>query len=249
MALPKDDDALLAFAGLCDPPPAEEGLFRRGCWLRRVSGEPVLLFGGGRALLLEIAHPRWPPAWRASGITIRRSAHALGRWRVVFRDRAAMRRRASARLSVCEPPRVARRTYARERPRGDPTMPGLGRWSTPAPESVNASWSLTPARGRTTPTTAAWVLGVPTRWSRRLGHSAPGSTGCSRAALASPAARDRGRVRLRLPSPTRDAAPDHHRAAAALRRTLSWRGDVSAARLEALSASVRGLRRPAAAAP
>jgi uncharacterized protein (DUF2236 family) len=57
MALPGDDAALLASAGLCDPPPPEEGLFRRGCWLRRVSGEPVLLFGGGRALLLEIAHP------------------------------------------------------------------------------------------------------------------------------------------------------------------------------------------------
>ena len=57
MPLPADDAELLAFAGLSDPPPPDEGLFRRGCWLRRVSAEPVLLFGGGRALLLEIAHP------------------------------------------------------------------------------------------------------------------------------------------------------------------------------------------------
>jgi uncharacterized protein (DUF2236 family) len=55
--LPEDDEALLARAGLGELPPAEEGLFREGCWLRRVSGEPVLLFGGGRALLLEVAHP------------------------------------------------------------------------------------------------------------------------------------------------------------------------------------------------
>src|SRR5215468_7746642 len=55
--LPRDDDALLALAGLADPPPAAEGLFRRGSWLRRVSSESVVLLGGGRALLLEIAHP------------------------------------------------------------------------------------------------------------------------------------------------------------------------------------------------
>jgi uncharacterized protein (DUF2236 family) len=57
MALPADAEELLALAGLVDLPPPEEGLFRRGCWLRRVSGESVLLFGGGRALLLEVAHP------------------------------------------------------------------------------------------------------------------------------------------------------------------------------------------------
>ena len=56
-ALPSDDDALLALAGIPDLPPASEGLFRNGSWLRRISGESVLLFGGGRALLLEIAHP------------------------------------------------------------------------------------------------------------------------------------------------------------------------------------------------
>ncbi len=55
--LPPDDDALLRHVGLVDPPPASEGLFRDGCWLRRVSAEPVLLTGGGRALLLEVAHP------------------------------------------------------------------------------------------------------------------------------------------------------------------------------------------------
>jgi uncharacterized protein (DUF2236 family) len=94
MALPLDDDALLAFAGLCDPPPPEDGLFRRGCWLRRVSGEPVLLFGGGRALLLEIAHPlvaagvaehssfRSDPFGR-----LQRTLEAISA--IVFRDRAA----------------------------------------------------------------------------------------------------------------------------------------------------------------
>ena len=57
MTLPTDDEALLELAGLVDPPPAAEGLFRSDSWLRRVSAESVLLFGGGRALLLEIAHP------------------------------------------------------------------------------------------------------------------------------------------------------------------------------------------------
>lgn len=55
--LPVGDDALLALAGIENPPDPETGLFREDCWLRRVSGEPVLLFGGGRALLLEVAHP------------------------------------------------------------------------------------------------------------------------------------------------------------------------------------------------
>ncbi len=55
--LPTNDEELLALAGVSDAPPPEEGLFRDGCWLRKVSAEPVLLFGGGRALLLEIAHP------------------------------------------------------------------------------------------------------------------------------------------------------------------------------------------------
>jgi uncharacterized protein (DUF2236 family) len=53
-SLPRDDDALLALAGGESAP---EGLFRDDSWLRVVSAEPVLIFGGGRALLLEIAHP------------------------------------------------------------------------------------------------------------------------------------------------------------------------------------------------
>jgi uncharacterized protein (DUF2236 family) len=56
-ALPSDDDALLARSGIADLPPPEEGLFRARGVLRRVNAEPSLIFGGGRALLLEIAHP------------------------------------------------------------------------------------------------------------------------------------------------------------------------------------------------
>jgi uncharacterized protein (DUF2236 family) len=55
--LPADDDALLAHAGIDPTIPAREGLFREGGWLRRVSREPSVLFGGGCALLLEVAHP------------------------------------------------------------------------------------------------------------------------------------------------------------------------------------------------
>ena len=55
--LPRHDDELLALAGFDDLPRPQEGLFRRGSWLRRVSSESVVLLGGGRALLLEIAHP------------------------------------------------------------------------------------------------------------------------------------------------------------------------------------------------
>jgi uncharacterized protein (DUF2236 family) len=55
--LPDDDDALLVLAAIDPLPPAEEGLFRAGSWLRRINAEPALLFGGGRALLLEVAHP------------------------------------------------------------------------------------------------------------------------------------------------------------------------------------------------
>src|SRR6266850_3474055 len=52
-----DDDALLAHAGIDAALPAGEGLFREDGWLRRVSREPAVLFGGGCALLLEVAHP------------------------------------------------------------------------------------------------------------------------------------------------------------------------------------------------
>jgi uncharacterized protein (DUF2236 family) len=56
-ALPASDEALLALALPEGPPPGARGLFRDDSWLRRVSGAPVAIFGGGRALLLELAHP------------------------------------------------------------------------------------------------------------------------------------------------------------------------------------------------
>jgi len=55
--MPDDDDALLAQTGIDPLPPASEGLFRSDGWLRRINAEPALLFGGGAALLLEVAHP------------------------------------------------------------------------------------------------------------------------------------------------------------------------------------------------
>lgn len=55
--LPLDDDALLAQAGIDPSLPVAEGLFRAEGWLRRIHAEQALLFGGGRALLLEVAHP------------------------------------------------------------------------------------------------------------------------------------------------------------------------------------------------
>ncbi len=51
------DAALLARAGVSDAADADAPLFAEESWIRRVAAEPVLLFGGGRALLLEIAHP------------------------------------------------------------------------------------------------------------------------------------------------------------------------------------------------
>jgi len=55
--LPRDDADLLALAQPAGPAPGARGLFRDDGWLRRVSGAPVAIFGGGRALLLEVAHP------------------------------------------------------------------------------------------------------------------------------------------------------------------------------------------------
>ncbi|TFG94827.1 MAG: DUF2236 domain-containing protein [Myxococcales bacterium] len=55
--LPRDDAELLALAGIDAPLPPEQGLFRANSWLRKLASESVLLLGGGRALLLEIAHP------------------------------------------------------------------------------------------------------------------------------------------------------------------------------------------------
>jgi uncharacterized protein (DUF2236 family) len=55
--LPRDDAELLALAGITASPPPEQGLLRADSWLRKLAAESVLLLGGGRALLLEIAHP------------------------------------------------------------------------------------------------------------------------------------------------------------------------------------------------
>lgn len=55
--LPTDDAELLERAGFDPRTDPEAGLFPADCWLRRISGEQAVLFGGGRALLLEIAHP------------------------------------------------------------------------------------------------------------------------------------------------------------------------------------------------
>ncbi|MGI9590237.1 MAG: oxygenase MpaB family protein [Myxococcota bacterium] len=91
--LPDDDDAMLAWAELVPPRDPAEGLFARDSWLRRVSGDPVLIFGGGRALLLEVAHPlvaagvaehsdfRHDPFGR-----LQRTLEAMSA--IVFRDRA-----------------------------------------------------------------------------------------------------------------------------------------------------------------
>jgi uncharacterized protein (DUF2236 family) len=57
LVLPAGDDALLALARPEGLPAGARGLFREDCWLRRVAGAPVAIFGGGRALLLEVAHP------------------------------------------------------------------------------------------------------------------------------------------------------------------------------------------------
>lgn len=56
-ALPPDDAELLRYAGIDAHLAPEDGLFRPDGWLRRISGEPSVLFGGARALLLEVAHP------------------------------------------------------------------------------------------------------------------------------------------------------------------------------------------------
>ena len=53
-ALLADDSELLAYAGIDVSLP---GLFRDDGWLRRLAREPAVLFGGGCALLLEVAHP------------------------------------------------------------------------------------------------------------------------------------------------------------------------------------------------
>jgi len=92
--LPRDDAELLALAGIDAVPPPEQGLFRADSQLRRVSAESVLLLGGGRALLLEVAHPLV-----AAGVALHSSFREdpLGRLQrtldamaaIAFRERAA----------------------------------------------------------------------------------------------------------------------------------------------------------------
>jgi len=55
--LPTDDADLLRYAEIDASLAPEDGLFAPDGWLRRISGEPSVLFGGARALLLEVAHP------------------------------------------------------------------------------------------------------------------------------------------------------------------------------------------------
>lgn len=57
VTLPERDEILLRHAQPGGPAPDARGLFPDACWLRRVSGSPVTIFAGGRALLLEVAHP------------------------------------------------------------------------------------------------------------------------------------------------------------------------------------------------
>jgi len=274
MALPLDDDALLAFAGLADPPPPEEGLFRRGCWLRRVSGEPVLLFGGGRALLLEIAHPlvaagvaehssfRTDPFGR-----LQRTLEAMSA--IVFRDRAAAL--AAARGVERAHQRVAG-SLAEAAGRFGAGTPYSGRdpelmlwvWATLVETAlaVYERFVETLDAGARAAYYAdhrrvVRVLGVPDAlvppsweafrawFDAMLASDALVVTPAAReiaAAVLAPAAAVSDARRLRLI--TTGLLPPRLREAFG----LAW-DDVSAARLEALTASVRGLRRPAAAAP
>jgi uncharacterized protein (DUF2236 family) len=55
--LPEAQRALLERALPGGLPPGARGLFRDDSAIRRLGGESVLLFGGGCALLLEVAHP------------------------------------------------------------------------------------------------------------------------------------------------------------------------------------------------
>ena len=273
MSLPQDDDALLALAGIGDPPPPEEGLFRRGCWLRRVSGEPVLLFGGGRALLLEIAHPliaagvaehssyRTDPFGR-----LQRTLEAMSA--IVFRDRAAAL--AAARNVERAHQRVVGRLVASAGRFGEGT-PYSGRdpelmlwvWATLVDTAVAVYERFVEALDADARRayyadhrSVVRVLGVPDAlvppsWEAfrswfdgMLASDALAVTPAAReiaAGVLAPAAAISDARRLRLI--TVGLLPPHLREAFG----LAW-DDASAAKLDALSASVRGLRRPAAAA-
>jgi uncharacterized protein (DUF2236 family) len=273
MPLPGDDAALLALAGLSDPPPPEEGLFRRGCWLRRVSGEPVLLFGGGRALLLEIAHPLV-----AAGVAEHSSYRSdpFGRLQrtleamtaIVFRERAVAlaaarsveraHQRVVGRLTVAAGRFAAGTPYSGR----DPELM-LWVWATLVDTAVAIYERFVDELGQDARhnyyadhRSVVRVLGVPDAlvppdwdafraWFDAVLESdtlavTPAAREIAAGVLA-PAAAISDARRLRLI--TTGLLPPRLREAFG----LSW-DEVSAARLESLSASVRGLRRPAAAA-
>jgi uncharacterized protein (DUF2236 family) len=273
MTLPLEDAELLALAGLHHPPPPEEGLFRRGCWLRRVSGEPVLLFGGGRALLLEIAHPlvaagvadhsnyRSDPFGR-----LQRTLEAMTA--IVFRDRAAALaaargvERAHQRVFGRLPEAAGRFSAGTPYSGRDPELM-LWVWATLVDTAVLVYQrfvdELSPeARGEyyADHRSVARVLGVPDAlvppdWDAFRGWFDATLAGDSLAVT--PAAREIAEQVLAPAASVSDARklrlittgllPPRLREAFG----LAW-DEVSAARLEALTASVRGLRRPAAAA-
>jgi uncharacterized protein (DUF2236 family) len=274
MPLPSEDAALLAFAGLNDPPLPEEGLFHRGCWLRRVSGEPVLLFGGGRALLLEIAHPlvaagvaehssyRTDPFGR-----LQRTLEAMSA--IVFRDRPAAlaaarsveraHQRVTGRLATPAGRFAAGTPYSGR----DPELM-LWVWATLVDtallvyERFVEGLDLAARRAYYADhRSVARVLGVPDAlvppsweafrawFDAMLESDALVVTPVAReiaAAVLEPAAALADARRLRLI--TAGLLPPRLREAFG----MDW-DDASAARLEALSASVRGLRRPSAATP
>jgi uncharacterized protein (DUF2236 family) len=274
MPLPIDDAALLAFAGLGGSLSPEEGLFRRGCWLRRVSGEPVLLFGGGRALLLEIAHPlvaagvaehssfRTDPFGR-----LQRTLEAMSA--IVFRDRAAAlsaargveraHQRVVGRLTAPAGRFAAGTPYSGRDPElmlwvwatlVDTALAVYERFVEPLGADARRAY-YADHRG------VVRVLGVPEAlvppsWEEfrawfdgMLASDALAVTPAAHeiaAAVLEPAAAMSDARRLRLI--TTGLLPTRLREAFG----LAW-DDVSAARLESLTASVRGLRRAAAAAP
>lgn len=55
--LPERDEDLIALACHEGLPDDRAGFFEADCPLRRISAAPPVIFGGGRALFLEIAHP------------------------------------------------------------------------------------------------------------------------------------------------------------------------------------------------
>ena len=68
--LPADDGELLECAGFDPRITDEESLFPEDCWLRRISGEQAVLFGGGRADLLLMPDENGNTDWLESGIEV-----------------------------------------------------------------------------------------------------------------------------------------------------------------------------------